>query len=675
MGAIVSAPLPEKISRTEAVGLFGSDFDEKRWNEITNGSSFTTRNEVLEYVGGIAGDGIGGDGQEEPEECQKDDLSFTKSQFSVTAHKYLSPSKETMQVLGDVSSHHASVAESFFAHLKAFFEHKRQIDALWESLGCERIQNIDPIENVGARQSSTNGAPVESVDDLYHAATQAKPAFEMLMRRTCKTADIAASNLKLAPLKGIARALEKASHEYADKQGSPLSWVSDVVRCSVICDDEHEAVAFFEVLKQAAGVKIVKLNNRFKHPTPAGFRDINVKISVEPAVVAPALSSEFSQAVQHVCEIQVHLRPLALFSKEKHSHRFYKFFRHYFRGEWSEVSEQSRALESLLEVGTGSLHAAVQLMLENSEAKEDSQNGNATRSSATLDALAQLADETLGMSGIAAKLYQRLAANLAEEHGTKRHVSVGIARMKQGHALLQLNRNNDAIDAFKAALVALQTHPQNYVVCSTGLGQALMRRGDLDAASRTYAQALGLLKQTKMERYAGVVLCARMQLHITKGLYDEALDDISVAEGKLKELVSSEGPDIGMCWLQRSKALYAKAEESGAAENFKLQEQLIGEALSEANRAHELLHRICGDMSRRLGEAYLQKARVLLLKGDLKAAETAASEAVHRVKSGSELAHAHEVHAQALEKIGRDGDARTYCPFHLPKFSSCRRVP
>lgn len=698
MGAVASVALPKKIGTTKARELLGDYFDDAKWMEITQGTGELSSDELLQHMANVPDDGVcekadsskeGSSKETLTHQDSRDDLSLShSSQYSSmspgrSSEGGLTPLPEgaLLQLRSfDYADHHEYVAEKFFENLREFFEHKREIDALWESLGCTRVQEIAAVDNVClssfsfndlGRQLSSAGVAVTTISELYTAAAQAQPAFEMVMRRVCKAASIPASNLKLAPLKRICRTLEKAEYEYVDRPGAPISWVSDVVRCSVYCDTEDQAVDFLQSLQGVDGIQVIKIANRFKHPTPAGFRDINVKLRIEPAVAAPALSGDFAKAVVHICEVQIHLYELARFSKQKGSHRFYTFFRHYFRGRWKEVSEQCRALESLLAAGPQSLNAAVTSMLDDAP------------SSATIRALAQLADDTLGMHAIAAKLYERLADVLAHETNNKRHVSVGIAHMHRGYAFLHLESYAEATGAFKLALTALQTHPEKYVTCITGWGRTLVGLGDFDAAMRTYSQALRLLKQTNTERYVGVVLSARMELQVKKGCYDEALDDISAAEAKLRQLVSregeqtssqqprerrgsacletpDEGPDIGLCWLQRSKALYAKAIEAGAAENLVLKAKLVDDALSEVSRARDLLHRVCGDMSMHTGEAYLQKARILLLRdnpGDASTAVAHASSAVERMK-GHQLPYAHEVHAQALEKIKRSGDAR-----------------
>ena len=712
------------IDATEARSLFGKNFDEKIWRELTKGSGSASRGEVLKYLT-LSTDfvEVRSPSEASPHHFESTDEGTSPRLFSPTSTGddddegplFESPREEENVSTEKKKKRSASTknADRFFKHLKLFFQHQREIDALWMTLPSEKLLEIESLDlvqiaqhtfdSIGQQPAIPEGGaskilvPAQTVGALYAAANRARPAYEMFLRRTCKAADIDISKMRVAPLKAISRTLEKAQYEYADRPGAPISWVSDVVRGSVVCDDQDQIVRFLHVLnsKKNNGVTIVKLSNRFRFPTPAGFRDVNVKIRIEPSVVAPALGSEIADAVAHICEIQIHLKQLADFSKEKASHETYKFFRHFFRGNWKEVAEQSRALQSLLDTNANddqhadddcgdALHfeAAVKRLLgEENEEEELHINEKKTKrvvqtkkepslekkkkkktTSATVNALAQLADETLGLHAVAEALYEKLARLLVEETGSKRHVSVGVANMKRGFALLNLCAYDAAVESFKLALTALSSHPEKYVQACAGQGRCLVAKGDLSAAGSLYKQALSVLKQTKMDRrYGGVLLSARMELQIKSGHYGEALKDIAAAEASMKELTTAESPEIGMCWVQRSTALLAQAEDAGFADDKDLKAQLVEAALKEANRAHSLLHRLCGNSSTYLGDALLQKAKTLLVTGakvDCEEAATVASAAVERITNPLTLAVAHRVKAEALDKVGRLGDAR-----------------
>ena len=70
--------------------------------------------------------------------------------------------------------------------------------------------------------------------------------------------------LKLAPLKGRARAAAKAKNEYAKKTAPATSWLFDVVRASVMCASEDDIVRLYAALDADPRVDIVRVKNRFQ---------------------------------------------------------------------------------------------------------------------------------------------------------------------------------------------------------------------------------------------------------------------------------------------------------------------------------------------------------------------------------------------------------------------------
>ena len=58
--------------------------------------------------------------------------------------------------------------------------------------------------------------------------------------------------LKLAPLKGVARAQEKARFDYGDRP-HPISWVCDIVRGCLIVETPQAARVAFDALEAHEG--------------------------------------------------------------------------------------------------------------------------------------------------------------------------------------------------------------------------------------------------------------------------------------------------------------------------------------------------------------------------------------------------------------------------------------
>jgi tetratricopeptide (TPR) repeat protein len=93
--------------------------------------------------------------------------------------------------------------------------------------------------------------------------------------------------------------------------GPPISWVYDVVRGSVFCSSEAAIITVLGRLQgwDPAELSILRLKNRFKSPTPAGFRDVNMNVVLRGRFVA---------------EIQVHHEGIKAFEAAHHSHSHYE---------------------------------------------------------------------------------------------------------------------------------------------------------------------------------------------------------------------------------------------------------------------------------------------------------------------------------------------------------------
>ena len=184
------------------------------------------------------------------------------------------------------------------------------------------------------------------IDDLYLAADLASSAFTSIL-----TVDVVAavsdvfpevgSRVKVAPLKDRARAAEKARDDYGKRAHGPgEAWLYDIVRGAVECDSQQQVCAIVSALQSLSPrVQVVRLKNRFKNPTPSGFRDINMNLRVEIAA-----------GVFHICELQIHLKAIYDFNYANHSHHHYEYFRTYFRG---SVESVRRRLELFRQLDAG----------------------------------------------------------------------------------------------------------------------------------------------------------------------------------------------------------------------------------------------------------------------------------------------------------------------------------
>jgi tetratricopeptide (TPR) repeat protein len=237
----------------------------------------------------------------------------------------------------------ADHSRDFVGHIVGFVRHREAIDNEWRKCckgaksSVEQIPTVDRLEKEGsfdgnlrqmALTTSANEAPrhVENLEELYIAARAAHDIFKTLILCTVPS-ELASLGFSFAAnflggttkdsfvvpeTKGEARAKEKATDDYGSRSPGPKeAWLFDIVRGAVLCDSEDEIGAVIEVLKKH--VEIIRLKNRFKHCTPAGFRDININLRMK-----------ISEGVYHIAELQIHHRTIKEFSKNSRSHEHYE---------------------------------------------------------------------------------------------------------------------------------------------------------------------------------------------------------------------------------------------------------------------------------------------------------------------------------------------------------------
>ena len=143
----------------------------------------------------------------------------------------------------------------------------------------------------------TGSSPVGSLDDLYDVAAAAQPGFEQMLSNIANATE--GVSIKMPPgLKGRERAAEKANDSYAGYHPGPAaSWLFDIVRGSLLCATGAAVIAVARAVETDPRVKgVVKFKNRFAAPTPAGYRDIMMVVSIE--VTDPTTGSR----VLHNCD-------------------------------------------------------------------------------------------------------------------------------------------------------------------------------------------------------------------------------------------------------------------------------------------------------------------------------------------------------------------------------------
>ncbi|KAH8055988.1 hypothetical protein JL722_7812 [Aureococcus anophagefferens] len=180
-----------------------------------------------------------------------------------------------------------------------------------------------------------HGAPAKTLDELYAVAEKALLKYGEVMTAACPDGAV----LKLAPLKGRARAAAKARNEYAKNTAPATSWLFDVVRGSVMCATEDEIVRLYAALDKDPRVDVVRTKNRFNPPCFNGYRDILMNVAVRVEGDAGEVS--------HLCELQIHHAPIKESEPMHKSHVTYEFFREFFLGNADAVEERLNMLCAL----------------------------------------------------------------------------------------------------------------------------------------------------------------------------------------------------------------------------------------------------------------------------------------------------------------------------------------
>jgi hypothetical protein len=148
-----------------------------------------------------------------------------------------------------------------------------------------------------------------NLDELYE---EAKVADAELRSATERLAGVTGGSPSFPPgLKGEERAREKTANDY----GGDFSKLTDLSRSSI----EYKTLPeLYNGLKQISQeFKITKMKDRFKNPTPSGYRDI-------------LLNAQLSNG--HICELQLHLSQILEVKK----------------GEGHKIYEETRAIENIV---------------------------------------------------------------------------------------------------------------------------------------------------------------------------------------------------------------------------------------------------------------------------------------------------------------------------------------
>lgn len=148
--------------------------------------------------------------------------------------------------------------------------------------------------------SSTPLQPYRDFDVLYSKSHQAQHELTNLCK---KTAMLTGTTPFTCGVKSRERAQEKIAADFAGQNER----ITDLARSTIVANDVPSLVQAYEMLRRSA--TIVKVKNRFKNPTPSGYRDLNILVRLPKT--------------QLIAEVQLHLKGIEKV-KSGEEHRIYE---------------------------------------------------------------------------------------------------------------------------------------------------------------------------------------------------------------------------------------------------------------------------------------------------------------------------------------------------------------
>lgn len=239
----------------------------------------------------------------------------------------------------------------YFSKLVQFQRCRKSLQDEWDICQSGIVETIPGFDHVSVessgefrsemRQQNVSGSVVQSLEELYEAALVAHSVFKQMFVQIALESGVEIGDVRIAPLKAKARALEKSTDDYADRVPGPaIAWLFDIVRGMILCDTEQAVRALIDALTSKKilddGLEVVRFKNRFMNPTPGGYRDCNMNIRIKV------------NEMYHICEVQIHHKRILELSKSIHSHSTYEFFRTYFRGNAAAVDARLQIISSVV---------------------------------------------------------------------------------------------------------------------------------------------------------------------------------------------------------------------------------------------------------------------------------------------------------------------------------------
>ena len=261
-----------------------------------------------------------------------------------------------------------------------FLQTRQMLSNMWSTMSSGIIEKGTTVNSIISNNSNNNSSlisnyPLVNIQDIYSTAIAAKVAWDSMMRalakrmkiesrsdeegwhwfneklRTIETQSLdssydynytTAEGLITVPIKDKDAALKKASRDYhqytiSSAGGPSICHVTDWVRCSIVCASEEKICDILSAMKVSTNMRILQIKNRFTQPTPVGYRDVIVKVSIsverdDDSKNRSSSTGGSEKAVdQFICELQIHHLEMYKVGVREDLYFFYKYFYSYFK--------------------------------------------------------------------------------------------------------------------------------------------------------------------------------------------------------------------------------------------------------------------------------------------------------------------------------------------------------
>lgn len=277
---------------------------------------------------GLGGSGGGGSGSSSATSAAGGhDENFGGFEDDVAAAGSPEVSTNTSAKLKDILSRTQESSAHFVHQVVWFCTHKRDFGRLLKAMSpngeLEAIEFDAPQNDYLQKKKDRSAGAAMTIDELYEVAELVDPLFQVEMNGIAAAAgDGVTPKFPPGGLKGKDRAEQKARDDY----GNTIAMLFDIVRMTFDCNTGDEVAAIVAAIKANPHVvQTIKGKNRCKNPTANGFFDIMMQVLFQ-------FELGDGVTVEHVCEVQIHVRAATEYAKKNNSHGVYEFFRSFFAG-------------------------------------------------------------------------------------------------------------------------------------------------------------------------------------------------------------------------------------------------------------------------------------------------------------------------------------------------------